>query len=158
MSAEVTAADTGEMLEQAREIAGWHPNVVIKLPTTTNGLRAMRAFAAEDRAPINATVIFSAGQAVAAASAGASYVSPFVGARHRSDLRGPSRRGEDNLGRAAQPHQRHRVVEGWRPDLHMAFAVLEQLLRHPLTEEAVDLFSKDWERLQESAKVRALQR
>lgn len=171
VSAEVTAADTGEMLEQAREIAGWHPNVVVKLPTTTNGLKAMRAFAAEDRAPINATVIFSAGQAVAAASAGASYVSPFVG---RLDAIGHD--GVQVVRDIAQIFAAHRVeakiisaalrnpihaIESWKAGAQictMAYAVLEQLLRHPLTEEAVDLFSKDWERLQESAKVRVLQR
>lgn len=166
VSAEVTAQDTAGMLEQARDISSWHRNVVVKLPTTTEGLKAMRAFAAEDRAPINATVIFSAGQAVAAALAGATYVSPFVG---RLDAIGHD--GIQLVRDIAEIFMTHDVeaqiisaalrnpvhaIESWKAGAQictMAYGVLEQLLRHPLTEEAVELFTRDWERLQQSARV-----
>lgn len=164
VSAEVTAMDAGEMLEQAREIATWHRKVVVKLPTTSDGLKAMHAFAAEDRAPINATVIFSAGQAAAAALAGASYVSPFVG---RLDAIGHDglqlvrdiaeifaiHEIEAKIISAALRNPIH-VIESWKAGAQictMGYPILEQLLRHPLTEEAVDLFMKDWEKLQLSA-------
>ena len=165
VSAEVTALDSAGMLAQAREIATWHPNVVIKMPTTPAGLRAMRVFSHEEQAgrspAINATVVFSPGQAVAASLAGASYVSPFVG---RLDAVGQE--GIQLVRDIAEIFKVHEVStkiisaalrnpihvsESFKAGAHictMAFAVLEQLLRHPLTDEAVDLFKKDWEKLQ----------
>ena len=166
VSAEVTAQDTAGMLEQAREISGWHRNVVVKLPTTGEGLKAMRAFAAEDRAPINATVIFSAGQAVAAALAGAGYVSPFIG---RLDAIGHD--GIQLVRDIAEIFMIHDVeakiisaalrnpvhaIESWKAGAQictMSYDVLKQLLHHPLTEEAVELFTRDWDKLQQSARV-----
>ncbi len=164
VSAEVTALEAGAMLEQAREIAGWHRNVVVKLPTTTEGLKAMKAFAAEDRAPINATVIFSVGQAAAAALAGATYVSPFVG---RLDAIGQD--GLQLVRDIAEVFAVHdidariiaaalrnpiHVIESWKAGAQictMGWPVLEQLVHHPLTDQAVELFTRDWERLQQSA-------
>lgn len=164
VSAEVTAHTAAEMIEQAREIAGWHRNVVVKLPTTTEGLKAMGAFSKEDRAPINATVIFAAGQAVAAALAGASYVSPFVG---RLDAIGQDGiRLVRDIAQIFAVHQARtqvisaalrnpvHAIESWKAGAEictMGYAVLDQLLHHPLTEEAVDLFTRDWEDLQRSA-------
>ncbi len=165
VSAEVTAPDAAGMLEQAREIASWHPNVVVKMPTTPEGLRAMRVFSREEtagrRTPINATLIFSSGQAVAASLAGASYVSPFVGRLDAIGHEGiqlvrdvaqifsvqdvPTR-----IISAALRNPVH-VSESFKAGAHictMAYAVLEQLLRHPLTEEAVELFTADWQKLQ----------
>lgn len=164
VSAEVTAETAAEMVEQAREIAGWHRNVVVKMPVTGEGLRAIRVFAGEDRAPINATVIFSAGQAVAAALAGAAYVSPFVG---RLDAIGHDglqlvrdiarifavHQAGARIISAALRNPTH-VIESWKAGAEictMSYPVLEQLLRHPLTEEAVAQFSRDWESLQRSA-------
>jgi len=165
VSAEVTAPDTGGMLAQAREMATWHPNVVVKMPTTPAGLRAMRVFSREEQAgrstAINATVVFSPGQAVAASLAGAGYVSPFVG---RLDAVGQE--GIQLVRDIAEIFMVHEVPtriisaalrnpihvsESFKAGAHictMAFAVLEQLLRHPLTDEAVELFTKDWEKLQ----------
>ncbi len=164
VSAEVTAPDAGGMVEQAREIASWHPNVVVKMPTTPEGLRAMRVFSQETagrRTPINATLIFSSGQAVAASLAGATYVSPFVG---RLDAIGHEGidlvrdvaqifRVQDVPTRIISAALRNpvHVTESFKAGAHictMGYAVLEQLLRHPLTEEAVRLFAADWERLQ----------
>ncbi|HKF18431.1 MAG TPA: transaldolase family protein [Candidatus Dormibacteraeota bacterium] len=165
VSAEVTAPDTAGMLAQAREMATWHPNVVVKMPTTPGGLRAMRVFSREEQAgrstAINATVVFSTGQAVAASLAGAGYVSPFVG---RLDAVGQE--GIQLVRDIAEIFMVHdvptriisaalrnpiHVSESFKAGAHIctvAFAVLEQLLRHPLTDEAVELFTKDWEKLQ----------
>ena len=165
VSAEVTAPDTAGMLAEAREMAIWHPNVVVKMPTTPDGLRAMRVFSREEQAgrstAINATVVFSPGQAVAASLAGAGYVSPFVGRLDAVGQEGiqlvrdiaeifmvhdvPTR-----IVSAALRNPIH-VSESFKAGAHictMAFPVLEQLLRHPLTDEAVELFTKDWEKLQ----------
>ena len=165
VSAEVTAPDTAGMLAQAREMASWHPNVVVKMPTTPGGLRAMRVFSREEQAgrstAINATVVFSTGQAVAASLAGAGYVSPFVG---RLDAVGQE--GIQLVRDIAEIFKVHEVPtriisaalrnpihvsESFKAGAHictMAFGVLEQLLRHPLTDKAVELFTKDWEKLQ----------
>ena len=165
VSAEVTAPDTAGMLTQARDIATWHANVVVKMPTTPAGLRAMRVFSREEQAgrstSINATVVFSPGQAVAASLAGASYVSPFVG---RLDAVGQE--GIQLVRDIAEIFMVHEVptriisaalrnpihvTESFKAGAHictLAFGVLEQLLRHPLTDEAVELFTKDWEKLQ----------
>jgi transaldolase len=173
VSVEVTATDTEGMLRQAREIATWAPNVVVKLPTTTAGLRAMRIFSREEhevaggagprsrRVPINATVIFSPGQAVAASIAGATYVSPFVG---RLDAVGQEglqllrdiacifrvQGVETRIISAALRNPIH-AIESWKAGADictMSYQVLEQLLNHPLTDRAVELFTRDWDRLQ----------
>ena len=78
ISVEVTALDADGMVEQARGIAAWHPNVVVKLPSTIHAFQAMRLVAKEG-IPINQTLCFSANQALLGAQLGAAYVSPFVG-------------------------------------------------------------------------------
>jgi transaldolase len=174
VSAEVTAADTETILSQAREIATWAPNVVVKMPTTPEGLRAMAIFSKEEhevrtpdgrvtsrRVPINATVIFSTGQAAAASLAGASYVSPFIG---RLDAIGHEgiqlvrdiaeifavQDVQTKIISAALRNPIH-VVESWKAGAQictMSYSVLEQLLHHPLTDQAVQTFTSDWEKLQ----------
>lgn len=190
-SAEVTGTQTGQMLEQARDIATWSPNVVVKLPTTPDGLRAMRTFTEERhtascdgcpyradcairrrfvaadrlerRVPVNATVIFSPGQAVAASSAGASYVSPFVG---RLDAVGQdgmvlvadiaaifARHGITTQIIAAALRNPIHVTESFKAGAQictMSFALFNQLLHHPLTDAAVAGFTADWAALQQS--------
>ncbi len=181
VSAEVTAADTETILSQAREMATWAPNVVVKMPTTPEGLRAMAVFSKEEhearardggtlrrRVPINATVIFSAGQAVAASLAGASYVSPFIG---RLDAVGQE--GIQLVRDIAEIFVVHEVptkiisaalrnpvhaTESWKAGANictMAYAVLEQLIHHPLTDQAVEQFTSDWEKLQAPTQVEA---
>jgi transaldolase len=169
VSVEVTATDTLGMLEQARGIATWAANVVVKLPTTPEGLRAMRVLSREEhplagdgsrRVPINATVIFSAGQAVAASIAGASYVSPFVG---RLDAVGQEGlelvrdiarifRAQGVATRIISAALRNPVhaIESWKAGAQictMSYEVLDQLLRHPLTDRAVEIFTRDSRRL-----------
>jgi transaldolase len=181
VSAEVTATDTETILSEAREIATWAPNVVVKMPTTPDGLRAMAVFSREEHevrtpdgrtlrrpVPINATVIFSAGQAVAASLAGASYVSPFLG---RLDAIGHEglqlvreiagifavQDVETKIISAALRNPVH-AAESWKAGAHictMAYAVLEQLIHHPLTDQAVELFASDWEKLQAPTQAEA---
>jgi transaldolase len=173
VSAEVTATDLDGMLIQARDIATWAPNVVVKLPTTPNGLKAMHRFTQETlriegterHVPVNATVIFSVGQAIAASLAGASYVSPFVG---RLDAVGADglqlvrdiaevfrvQSVPTKIISAALRNPIH-VIESFRAGAQICtfgWPVLEQLLHHPLTDIAVDLFTKDWEKLQSQAR------
>jgi transaldolase len=189
ISAEVTTTTTGEMLDEARDIATWSPNVVVKLPTTPDGLRAVNTFSKQThtaectgcpwrdgcpirdrfgpgltrKVPVNATVVFSVGQAVAASSAGAAYVSPFVG---RLDAVGQD--GMRLLADIAEIFQRHdvptriiaaalrnpiHVTESFRAGAHLctvSYAVLDQLLHHPLTDAAVEGFTADWAALQAS--------
>lgn len=192
ISAEVTATTTEEMLSEARDIATWSPNVVVKLPTTPDGLRAMHVFTRETHTadctdcpfqagctirerfadegaltrtvPVNATVVFSVGQAVAASSAGASYVSPFVGRLDAvgqdgmllvSDIAEIFRRHDvpTRIIAAALRHPIH-VSESFKAGAHictMSYAVFDQLLHHPLTDAAIAGFSADWAALQASA-------
>jgi len=78
VSAEVITEDAGEMIKQAREMARWAPNVVVKIPATVAGLEATSALSKED-IKVNFTLCFSVNQALLGAQAGAAYVSPFVG-------------------------------------------------------------------------------
>src|SRR6185503_9240267 len=78
VSAEVVATDTEGMLSEAREIATWHPNVIVKIPTIPDGVRALSILSKEG-IRINMTLVFSASQALIVAKAGAYFVSPFLG-------------------------------------------------------------------------------
>ena len=78
ISAECIVQDVERLLEEARDIASWHPNIVVKIPMDENGLEAISRLSREG-IKINTTLIFSANQAMLAAQAGASYVSPFIG-------------------------------------------------------------------------------
>jgi transaldolase len=84
VSAEVTSQTTGEMVEEARRLAALHENIVVKIPMTIEGLKAVRRLSAEG-IKTNVTLVFSPTQALLAAKAGASYVSPFVGRLRRPE-------------------------------------------------------------------------
>lgn len=157
ISAEVTATKSSEMLDEARFLANIHPNIVIKLPMTPEGLKATRALY-QQRISTNVTLVFTTGQALLAARAGATYVSPFVG---RLDDAGHDGIGtvreiadifdyhgiETQIIAASMRHPRH-VVEAARAGAHVAtcpFKVLRQLFDHPLTEAGLARFLADWE-------------
>lgn len=164
VSAEVVATDTEGMLKEAHDFAKWAPNVVIKVPMTENGLRAVRQLSAEG-IKTNVTLIFSANQALLAARAGATYVSPFVG--RLDDV------GQDgmvlieeildifgNYGYETQVlvasvrHPIH-VTQAARLGAHVAtmpFKVLQQLFKHPLTDLGLEKFLADWEKTRALAK------
>ncbi|HEY9724596.1 MAG TPA: fructose-6-phosphate aldolase [Oscillatoriaceae cyanobacterium] len=164
VSAEVVATDTEGMLKEAHEFAKWAPNVVIKVPMTENGLRAVRQLS-DEGIKTNVTLIFSANQALLAARAGATYVSPFVG--RLDDV------GQDgmvlieeildiygNYGYETQVlvasvrHPIH-VTQAARLGAHVAtmpFKVLQQLFKHPLTDIGLEKFLADWEKTRALAK------
>ena len=158
ISVEVTARGVDAMVEQARDIATWHPNVVVKLPSTPDGFRAMAPVAREG-IPINQTLCFSVNQALLGAQAGVTYVSPFVGrlddAGHRgmdvvADIVAIFRHYQlpTQVLAASIRHPLH-CVEAAKAGAHIAtmpFKVLTQMLNHPLTDAGDATFTRDWER------------
>ncbi|WP_172330068.1 fructose-6-phosphate aldolase [Mangrovicoccus sp. HB161399] len=156
VSAEVAALDAPGMLAEGRVLAGIAPNVVVKLPLTLDGLKACRVFTAEG-IRTNVTLCFSANQALLAAKAGASYISPFIGRLDDINLDGMElireiRQIYDNYGfeteilaasiRSAN-HVREAALAG--ADVGTVPAkVIKALAAHPLTECGLEQFSKDW--------------
>ncbi len=159
VSAEVLVEGVAAMTEQAREIAAWAPNVVIKIPATTDGLEAISVLARE-KVKINMTLCFSLNQAILGALAGATYVSPFVG---RLDDIGHDGMElvRDMVGvfnhyqfstqviAASIRHPEH-CLEAAKAGAHIAtvpYNVLMQMMRHPLTDIGVSRFLSDWQRV-----------
>ncbi|MFH1078703.1 MAG: fructose-6-phosphate aldolase [Pseudomonadota bacterium] len=159
VSLEVINPDTNGMLKEGRKLAKLGPQVVIKVPMTTEGLRATRIFASEG-IRVNQTLIFSPVQALMAAKAGAAYVSPFVG--RLDDVAHDGMEIVDqiisiyhNYGFdtevivASVRHPRH-VLEAALIGADIAtipFNVIAQLARHPLTDKGIDAFLADWKRV-----------
>ena len=192
ISAEVVSMDPEGMLAEAREIATWSPHVVVKIPTTAAGLQAMHLVSQETVSPeplcqgcpwfgkcdtdiatareltsmwgirINATLIFSTNQALFAATAGAAFVSPFVGRLDDID--------HDGMGMVADivevfeyyGMQTQVIAASIRHPLHITqaalagadiatipYAVLMKALKHPLTDIGVKRFLADWERVKQ---------
>jgi len=159
ISAEVTTTDKEEMLVQGRELAAIHPNIVIKVPLTREGLQACKAFRSED-IKVNVTLCFSASQALMAAKAGATYISPFVGrlddvSHDGMELIRQIRVIYDNYGyeteilAASIRHPLH-VVEAALAGADVAtipMNVIGQLIKHPLTDIGQARFLEDWKKL-----------
>ncbi|MEX2284018.1 MAG: fructose-6-phosphate aldolase [Gemmatimonadota bacterium] len=159
ISAEVVATSKDEMLREGRELAKIADNIVVKVPLTEDGLRACRAFRA-DGIKVNVTLCFSPAQALLAAKAGASYISPFVG---RLDDVGSD--GMDLISRIIQIYDNYNfetevlvasirhpmhVVEAAMMGAHvgtMPLKVLLSLLQHPLTDKGLESFLADWKKL-----------
>ena len=155
VSAETTSDDRDEMLKQGREYAKIAPNVVIKVPLTTAGLEATRIFDQEG-IKVNVTLCFSAAQAVCAAKAGASFISPFLG--RLDDIGDNGLRlleeiieiyeqydWKTEVLAASLRHPIH-VIEAARMGSDIAtmpFKVFQQLLKHPLTEKGQEQFLAD---------------
>ena len=158
VSAEVTALDTEGMLKQGRELAKIAPNVVIKCPLTWDGLKATRTFR-DEGTKVNVTLCFSASQALLAAKAGASYISPFIGRLDDISENGMQLIQNivqiyDNYGfttevlAASIRHPMH-IVECALAGADVAtvpFKVLKQLALHPLTDKGLDSFLSDWKK------------
>ncbi|OQX17017.1 MAG: fructose-6-phosphate aldolase [Desulfobulbaceae bacterium A2] len=158
ISAEVISLDTEGMLREGRELAAIHPNIVIKVPMTMEGLKATKQFA-DEKIRTNVTLIFSASQALLAAKAGASFVSPFVG--RLDDISEPGMELVSNILTiyrnyafeteiivASVRHPMH-VVEAAMMGADIAtipFKVINQLSRHPLTDAGMAQFLADWEK------------
>jgi len=159
ISAEVTSTEREGMVAQGRELAGIHPNIVVKVPLTKTGLQACKTLRGED-IRVNVTLCFSPSQALLAAKAGATYVSPFVGrlddiSHEGMELIRQIRVIYDNYGFeteilvASIRHPLH-VVEAALAGADVAtipFKVVEQLLHHPLTDLGQEKFLADWKRM-----------
>lgn len=158
VSVEVVATESGGMCKEAQEYATWHKHVVVKLPTTREGVKACKCLAAQG-IRINMTLCFSPNQALLVAKAGATYVSPFVG--RLDDI---SHVGMDlvrdivkiyanysyptQVLAASLRHPLH-VVEAALAGAHVATLpakVLDQMFNHPLTDKGLAQFLKDWEK------------
>ena len=156
VSAEVVAVDAEGMVAEGRRLAGLHENIVVKVPLTEAGLGACRRLRSEG-IPVNVTLCFSATQALLAAKAGASYISPFVGRLDDTGHDGMEvvndiRRIYDDyeveteILAASLRHPGH-VLEAMRIGSDCATlppAVLYQCMRHPLTDRGLEAFLADW--------------
>ncbi|MCG6910729.1 MAG: fructose-6-phosphate aldolase [Deltaproteobacteria bacterium] len=156
VSAEVIGEKTEQMLEEARHLAGLHQNIVVKIPMTVDGLKATRQLAKEG-IKTNVTLIFSPLQALMAAKAGATYVSPFVG--RLDDL---SHDGMQLVEQIVEIYSNYAyeteiIVASVRNPLHVLesammgadiatvpFSVLSKFAAHPLTDKGLAAFLNDW--------------
>ena len=155
VSAECVSRELGPLVEEARKIAAWHKHVVVKIPIDELGLEATSLLSREG-ITINMTLIFSANQALLAATAGATYVSPFVGRIDDAGQEGMLvvRESVEIFDRYHLPSQvlavsirspRH-VVEAARagaPIATVPYAVLQAMVRHPLTDVGIERFVAD---------------
>jgi transaldolase len=159
VSAETVSLDWEGMVREGRELATWASNVYVKVPVTADGLRAVKTLS-QDGIKTNVTLVFSAPQGLMAAKAGASIVSPFVG---RLDDIGQDglvlvrdlREIFDNYGIATEilaasiRHPIH-VIESAKAGADIAtlpYAVIQTLLKHPLTDRGIERFLADWKTL-----------
>jgi transaldolase len=160
ISAETVSLDTEGMLEEARRFAAWHPNVVVKVPSTPNGWAAVKQLK-QEQIRTNVTLCFSANQALFAALAGAYIISPFVG--RLDDI---SEDGLQVVREIVEIYRQHhlstlvlaasirgprQIVEAARAGADIAtvpFKVLEAAAKHPLTDKGIESFLKDWQRFQ----------
>lgn len=159
VSAEVTTTDPEEMVRQGRELAKLHPWVVVKVPTTREGLKAAKRLVGEG-VKVNCTLCFSPAQALLIAKTGATYVSPFLG--RLDDI---SHVGMDLIRDIVAIYRNYSyktqvLAASLRHPLHvvdaakagadvatMPFKVFTQLFMHPLTDRGQEQFLKDWEKL-----------
>ena len=151
-----TTINSDEMIKEAREIAAIHPNMVVKIPMTTEGLKAVKVLSKEG-IKTNVTLIFNATQALFAAKAGATYVSPFLG--RLDDIATP---GIDLIRTIAnifkvQNIKTEIICASVRNPIHIVdcalagadiatvpYKVIEQCIRHPLTDAGIEKFKKDY--------------
>ena len=157
ISGEVISEDAEGMIKEGREIAKIHKNMIVKIPMTEEGLKAVKVLSAEG-VKTNVTLIFSANQALLAANAGATYVSPFLG--RLDDI---SMEGMELVRTIAEIFEIHdikteiiaasirnpiHVIESARAGADIAtvpYNVIEQMTKHPLTEQGIEKFKKDYE-------------
>ncbi len=159
VSAEVAALDHVTMLKEGRHLAEIAPNVTVKVPLTLDGLKTCRVLA-DEGIMVNVTLCFSSGQALLAAKAGAAFISPFVGRLDDIGHDGMQLIQEICLMYANYPeletevlaasirHPLH-VIQAAEAGAHVATIppkVIYQLLKHPLTDNGLATFVKDWEK------------
>jgi transaldolase len=158
ISAEVTSLKAEDMIKEGVEVASWHKNVIVKVPLIAEGLKAVRVLTSKG-IKTNVTLCFSASQALLAAKAGATYVSPFVG---RLDDLGVE--GMDLIADIRQIYDNYDIetkilTASARGPMHfinaakigsdvitVPFSVLQMLVKHPLTDSGLKKFLEDWEK------------
>lgn len=157
ISAEVISLEAEGMIKEAEELAEIHPNIVIKIPMTKEGLKAVKVLS-QKGIKTNVTLVFSANQALLAARAGATYVSPFAG---RMDDIGNSGMDiisdiveifdihgiETEVIAASIRHPMH-IIEAAKLGAHIAtvpYNVFTKMVQHPMTDKGIERFLKDWE-------------
>lgn len=158
VSAEVVALEADRMIEEGRRLAGIADNIAIKVPLTWDGLKACKALSGEGKM-VNVTLCFSANQALLAAKAGASFISPFIGRLDDINLDGMEIIGDiraiyDNYGfetqiLAASIRSVNHVYQAAMIGADVMTApprVITQMARHPLTDKGLEAFLKDWEK------------
>ncbi len=161
ISAEVISLEAPKMVEEALELAKIHKNIVIKLPMTEEGLKATKQLTAKG-IKTNVTLIFSAAQALLAARAGATYVSPFLGRLDDIGAEGMQLvrdiaeifdiHGIETEIIAASVRSPLHVVDAAKAGAHIAtvpYNVIIQMTKHPLTDNGIQRFLKDWEGLEQ---------
>jgi transaldolase len=159
VSAEAVSLDAKGMIEEGRALSKIHKNIVVKIPMTLEGMKAVKKLTSEG-IKTNVTLVFSPLQALMAAKAGASYVSPFVG--RLDDIAQPGMEAVSDILDifANYGFTTEVIVASVRNPIHVLdsallgahiatvpFKVLEQFSRHPLTDKGIDTFLKDWEKV-----------
>lgn len=151
-----TTTDAQGMIEEGRQIAAIHPNMVVKIPMTEEGLKAVKVLSAEN-IKTNVTLVFTPTQALLAARAGATYVSPFLG--RLDDISTPGIELVETIAKifrvhgikteiiAASIRHPYHVIECALAGADIAtvpYKVFEQMLQHPLTDSGIEKFKKDY--------------
>ncbi|NQS98145.1 MAG: fructose-6-phosphate aldolase [candidate division Zixibacteria bacterium] len=160
VSAEVIGVEADIMVEEAKSLAQIHPNITVKIPMTKEGIKAVKILS-EMSIKTNVTLVFSVPQAVLAAKAGATFVSPFVGrlddiSHYGMDLVRDIVTVFDNYGfttevLTASVRNPLHFVEAALAGSHVItvpFKVIEQIIKHPLTDRGIEKFLADWEKIQ----------
>ncbi len=157
ISAEVISLDSENMIKEALELSEIHKNIVIKIPMTSEGLKAVSVLSKKG-IRTNVTLIFSPSQALLAARAGASYVSPFVG--RLNDISSDGNKLIENISKifklhgisceiiAASIRSPEDVVDAALAGANIAtipYGVIVRMISHPLTDAGIERFLKDWE-------------
>jgi len=158
VNGEVVSLDAEGMVEEGRKLAAFHPNIVVKIPMTTEGLKAVKILNSEN-IRTNVTLIFSSMQALMAAKAGASYVSPFVGRLDDISQVGMELVSDMMNIYANYGYETEVIVASIRNPIHVVeaaligadiatipFKVIDQLAKHPLTDIGMEKFLADWEK------------
>jgi transaldolase len=159
ISAEVVSLDAPSMVEEGLKLAAIHPNITVKVPMTAEGLKAVYQFA-QRGIKTNVTLIFSANQALLAARAGASFVSPFIGRLDDISFDGVELISdvaqifdmhgiETEIISASIRHPMH-VTQSAKAGAHIAtcpYNILDKMIKHPLTDQGIERFLADWSKV-----------
>lgn len=151
-----TTVDAEGMIREGREIAAIHPNMVVKIPMTAEGLKACKVLA-EEGIKVNMTLIFTANQALLAARAGAAYVSPFLGRLDDISVRGIDLIREISEMFSIADLDTEIIAASVRNPIHVTdcalagadiatvpYKVIEQMIKHPLTDQGIEKFQADY--------------